>query len=306
MEGNGNNVFTPRVVEMPGFTVRPLRDAVNGHRLTFQSERSEFPAEWRTDPGTLTDNVWIHFACVYDPYQPGAVPDIYLNGVKQNITELGFGTGSLIPNGGTGYIGNSAARDRGFDGSIDELRIYNQLLTAEEVRLLAYVCISNLAPFVDLGNDASFFRNPFTMRAVVRDDGKPLPLTSYWRQVSGPGTVTIANITNAATTSATFPTPGTYIMRFYATDSEVLVHDEVQYTYLPPPEITSITRVGNVITISWTSVAGKNYRVHYKNSLSDATWTALTGNILATNTTTSSVITNTVSPRFYRVSAQGL
>jgi glycosyl hydrolase family 9/concanavalin A-like lectin/glucanase superfamily protein/cellulase-like Ig domain-containing protein len=303
MEGNGNNVFTPRVVAMPGFAVRPQRDAVNGHRLTFQSERSESVAEWRTDLGTLTDNVWIHFACVYNPYQPGAVPEIYLNGVAQNVTELGFGTGSLIPNAGTGYIGNSGARDRGFDGSIDELRIYNRLLTAEEVRLLAYVSVGNLAPLVNVGNDVSFFTNPFTIRAVVSDDGKPLPVTNYWRQVSGPGTVTIAN-TNARTTTATFPTPGSYVLRFYATDGEVMTHDEVQCTFLPPPEITSITQVGNVVTIGWTSVVGKNYRVHYKNSLSDPTWTVLVGPIVATSTVTSSVITNTVSPRFYRVSAQ--
>jgi hypothetical protein len=91
------------------------------------------------------------------------------------------------------------------------------------------------------------------------------------------------------------------VLRFYATDSEVLVHDEVEFTYYPAPEIIFTAQDRNVITIYWTSVPGKNYRVHYKNSLSDATWTALTGNILATEDVTSSVITNIVSPRFYRV-----
>src|SRR5687768_18329583 len=46
-----------------------------------------FPAEWRTDAGVITDNVWFHFAAVYDPYLPGAVPQIYINGVVQNVTE---------------------------------------------------------------------------------------------------------------------------------------------------------------------------------------------------------------------------
>jgi hypothetical protein len=186
------------------------------------------------------------------------------------------------------------------------LRIYNRLLTGEEVRLLSYASVGNVGPLVNLGNDISFFTNRFTIRATVVDDGKPSPpavVSNYWRQVSGPGPVSIVN-TNARTTSATFPTTGTYVMRFYATDSEVLVHDEVEYTYEPPPEIIFVSRAANVVTIYWTSVPGRSYRVHYKNTLSDATWTALTGNVLATGDVTSSVITNSVSPRFYRVWAQ--
>ena len=305
MEGNGNS-FTPRIVEMPAFTVRIVRDAIEGHRLGFVSERSEFPAEWRIDLGGISDNVWFHFACVYDPYQPGAVPEMYINGEPRNVTELGGGVGSLLSNAGTGHMGNQLARDRGFDGSVDEFRIYNRRLTADEVRLLAYNSIANLAPLVNTGSGGSFFNNPFTIRAVVNDDGKPNPpgvINNYWRQMSGPGPVSIVN-TNARITSATFPTPGTYVMRFYATDGEALVHDDVQYTYLAPPEITLVERTGSVVTITWTSVPGRNYRVHYKNNLTAATWTALTPNIVASEEETSYSISNSPSPRFYRVSAQ--
>lgn len=306
MEADGNSL-TPRVLEMPAFTIRLQRDAVAGHRLGFQSARSDFPAEWRTDPGVITDNVWFHFAAVYDPYLPGAVPQIYINGVPQNITELGFGTGSLLSNAGTGYIGNRPALDRAFAGRVDELRIYNRLLTAEEVALLAYTSIANLAPLVNTGIDNAFFNNPFSIRATVIDDGKPSPpaaISNYWRQISGPGTVTLGNV-NARITPATFPVTGTYVMRFHATDGEVATHDDVQLTYLPPPQITSIRQAGNVVTITWISVPGEIYRIHYKNSLSDPAWLALTpGTISATSNLTSSVITNTISPRFYRVWAQ--
>lgn len=300
MAGDGNS-FTPRIIAMPAFTVRLQRDATLGHRLGLQSARSDAVAEWRIDPGLITDNVWFHFACVYDPYRPGAVPEIYINGAPQTVNELSPGAGTLIPNGGTGYIGNQAALDRGYQGAIDELRIYNRLLTAEEVALLAYV-VPNLAPAVNV-SDAEFFTNPFTIRAAVLDDGKPFPVTNYWQQLSGPGTVTVAN-TNARLTSATFPTPGTYGFRFSATDGEVLTHSDVQYTYLPLPRITSIQQAGNIVTITWVSAPGKSYRVLYKNSLTDASWTPLTANAVATSTVMSSVITNTVSPRFYRVSAQ--
>jgi len=234
------------------------------------------------------------------------VPEIYINGVLQNVNEISFGTGSLLSNAGVGYIGNHAGLDRAFLGSIDELRIYNRLLTVDEVRLLSYVSVANVLPWVNLGNDISFFANPATIRASVVDDGKPIPpgaVSNYWRQVSGPGPVILAN-TNGRITTATFPTPGTYVMQFYATDGEALVHDEVQYTVLAAPRITSVRQAGNVTTVTWNSVPGKNYRVHYKNSLSDASWTALTTFSVATNNVMSAAITNTVSPRFYRVGAQ--
>src|SRR5436190_6226897 len=301
MAGNGNSL-TPRIIEMPAFTVRLQRDATVGHRLGFQSARSDFAAEWRIDPGLITDNVWFHFACVYDPYRPGAVADIYINGVLQTVSELSGGGGSLVSNAGTGYIGNRATLDRGYQGAIDELRVYNRLLTADEVALLAYTSIGNMAPVINI-NDSSFFTNVFTLRAAVVDDGKHLPVTNYWQQLSGPGTIAIAN-TNARVTSATFPTPGTYGLRFYATDGEVRVHTDAQYTYLSAPRITSVEQAGNVITITWISAPGRNYRMNYKSSLTDPTWTTLGGGIFATSNLTSLVITNTVSPRFYRVSGQ--
>jgi hypothetical protein len=44
---------------------------------------------------------------------------------------------------------------------------------------------------------------------------------------------------------------------------------------------------GHNVKVTWTSVAGKIYRVAYKSNLSDATWTDLSGLITATGTSTS-------------------
>ncbi len=51
--------------------------------------------------------------------------------------------------------------------------------------------------------------------------------------------------------------------------------------------ITSIKATRTSVTITWASAPGKTYRVAYENSLSDATWTDLSGNITATSTATS-------------------
>jgi len=50
--------------------------------------------------------------------------------------------------------------------------------------------------------------------------------------------------------------------------------------------ISSIKATGNSVTINWTSTPGKNYRVAYKSSITDTTWTDSGGNITATGTTT--------------------
>jgi hypothetical protein len=59
---------------------------------------------------------------------------------------------------------------------------------------------------------------------------------------------------------------------------------------------------GNEIKITCGSVAGKIYRVAYKDNLSDATWTGLSGPITATGTTTSYMDTTSgKTQRFYIV-----
>jgi hypothetical protein len=67
---------------------------------------------------------------------------------------------------------------------------------------------------------------------------------------------------------------------------------------------SSISRIsGGAMHFNWQSVAGKTYRVAYKNDLRDATWTDLSASIPATGTTCSWTDSTTagVSKRFYVV-----
>ena len=68
------------------------------------------------------------------------------------------------------------------------------------------------------------------------------------------------------------------------------------------PQITSITNNAGTITIRWSSVPTRTYRVEYKSDLSTATWTQVGGNVTATGT--SSSLSDTIAAdvrRFYRV-----
>src|SRR5262249_54012015 len=61
-----------------------------------------------------------------------------------------------------------------------------------------------------------------------------------------------------------------------------------------------ISVAGNIVTISWTALAGQTYRVQYKDNLDDASWIDLAPDVTASGSTASTTDA-TVSQRFYRV-----
>ncbi len=94
----------------------------------------------------------------------------------------------------------------------------------------------NLGPLVNAGADVAVsFPTPAPLAGSISDDGKPLPanLTSTWQTVSGPGEVGFAN-PNAASTTATFDVPGTYLLRLVADDGEVATFDDVHVSTVAP------------------------------------------------------------------------
>ena len=68
------------------------------------------------------------------------------------------------------------------------------------------------------------------------------------------------------------------------------------------PKVTFMQYGPGGFTIGWRSVAGDRYRVQYKSSFSEASWTALGGDVLATGTFASKTDPNPLPPqRFYNV-----
>jgi hypothetical protein len=70
-----------------------------------------------------------------------------------------------------------------------------------------------------------------------------------------------------------------------------------------PPQLTGISRLLNGrVALSFLAIAGKTYRVEYKNALDDPFWTALGSDVTAT--TSALTITDNIGAnpqRFYRV-----
>lgn len=72
--------------------------------------------------------------------------------------------------------------------------------------------------------------NGVILSASVSDDGMPAAVTQTWSCVSGPGTANIES-PNAATTAVTISTPGTYVFRISATDTQFTVSDQITVVF---------------------------------------------------------------------------
>jgi hypothetical protein len=118
---------------------------------------------------------------------------------------------------------SAAAR---FNGTLDEVTLYNRALEGE-LRTI-YLAGSagkavpgaNRPPQVYAGPDADLNSTSasVTLSGIISDDGLPLgQVTSQWSFVSGPGIPTFANAASASTT-ATFPADGLYLLRLTAND----------------------------------------------------------------------------------------
>lgn len=68
--------------------------------------------------------------------------------------------------------------------------------------------------------------NGVIVSAQVSDDGMPAAVEQLWSMVSGPGTASFESPT-ATTTAVTFSTPGNYVLRIVATDSQFTVSDQI-------------------------------------------------------------------------------
>jgi hypothetical protein len=92
--------------------------------------------------------------------------------------------------------------------------------------------LANLAPTVAVTAPAgSSVASPTTLAGSISDDSRPTagsPL-ALWKKTAGPGVVTFANA-SAAATNATFPAPGTYQLRLTADDGEARTYQEVTLT----------------------------------------------------------------------------
>ncbi|MEO6725289.1 MAG: hypothetical protein ABIP14_08300, partial [Blastocatellia bacterium] len=134
---------------------------------------------------------------------------------------------------------------------------------------------ANQPPTVDAGADQAIAQPAMAnLIGTVTDDGLPIGggLTAAWSKVSGPGTVTFGNASQAATT-ASFSAAGVYVLRLTANDSALTASDDVTITVnaalavnagadqvitLPATAtlIGTVTSGSPPVVIGWSKVSG--------------------------------------------------
>jgi hypothetical protein len=94
-----------------------------------------------------------------------------------------------------------------------------------------------------------------TLAGAVTDDGLPNPpgtVTTLWSKVDGPGVVTFADQA-AASTTATFATSGTYVLRLRADDNELFSIDDVTITVTESVPSSGIRREASSTVVNTTA-----------------------------------------------------
>jgi len=118
---NGTSQF---IIDMRG-DIKSFVQLLSTGKIRFYTEDSGGANSLDSDIA-LIEGRWYHFFVTYD----GAEKKIYINGVRDsNISETEPNADVRTFN----YIGNSYALNEGFNGSIDEVRIFNFTLTPKQV-----------------------------------------------------------------------------------------------------------------------------------------------------------------------------
>lgn len=113
----------------------------NGRKIMYYQKGTLGPGIWETPAASIPLNAWTHIVVTRDSSSPANAPTIYINGVVQTLTNTNAQNGPIADETGTAFsIGNikTATRDydRGINAKIEDVRVYNRIISAAEVTTL--------------------------------------------------------------------------------------------------------------------------------------------------------------------------
>lgn len=175
----------------------------------------------------LTPGEWCHVAVLFDGTQASNNLRLFINGVPdKSATVAGL---TAIPRKPTSnlrvgdYTATSMAdtASYGLNGSMDEVRIYDRLLSLVEIQELARGS-GLVGPRIRLGSTSvsGAAGQAVALEATVEDDGSPAPILTSWTKTSSVGSVVFTTPLSAST-AATFGSGGSYDVRLTASDGGV-------------------------------------------------------------------------------------
>src|SRR4029453_1093613 len=124
----------------------------------------------------------------YDGSNSGNLPVLYIDGNATTLTTVTAATQTCLSGSGTGYIGSNAGANP-FSGSIDDVRVYDTVLTAAQIASLAagrYANTGGAATVTLSGNS--------TIGKKLSVDSGGLSSSSYTMAVAGSDTTQITDV----------------------------------------------------------------------------------------------------------------
>ncbi len=101
--------------------------------LEFAQTFDESGATWRTPARAVALNEWVHVVVSYDRTSSSNIPAFYINGVITTSTARGGAASGVATSDDGVAITIGKSDDGAFNGLIDDVRVYNRILTADEV-----------------------------------------------------------------------------------------------------------------------------------------------------------------------------
>ncbi len=166
---------------------------------------------------------WYHVAVTFDAALPSAQRlKLYVNGAPDKFLSTAQ---TAVPRFTSPlYVGgyDPTNTNASFNGSIDEVRVYNRALSQSEITALASASPANMAPVIT-GTTAftGSVGQSFLITAGVSDDALPgSPLAMNWMQVNGPSSLAITDAFSSSA-NAFGSVVGVYGLRLTASDGDV-------------------------------------------------------------------------------------
>ncbi len=214
-----------------GYAVRFGHDSTTGvSQIGVYANNGTTTGFWQTVP--LTENSWHHIAA---EFKAGTFLRLYFDG------ELVKDYTSNIPT----TISSNDQRfilGQGFKGSIDQVRLYNQALSLEDISLLFDE--SSTLPQISLPDSAITYPN----RQLAIDASVTNANAFSWTKVSGPGSIVFGAPSSANTTFIT-DVAGSYTLRLEASNgTNSATRDIVVNVY----KLADINNDGSVNEIDFT------------------------------------------------------
>jgi hypothetical protein len=205
-------------------------DGVNGINLNFPSA-GEAQGTWVHLAAT-----WNHTTDTLTLYKNGVqvnqAANVNINAGNINCANYNLSLASRFIQGGSGAT--DADTTGIYSGRLEQVVLYNTVLSAAAVARLAAAAGYFQAPTVNAGMDDSIvLGNVASLGGTAMDAGGTGSLSTTWSMVTGPGAVTFAS-PNSPVTTATFSAVGQYRLRLTASDAQASATSDVLISVVDP------------------------------------------------------------------------